>query len=166
MRSRAWRLPAAALLVALASSDAVASCPPTDQYDYSVNVGVLLGLTFIPRVQFTYGLDVRLGRGPLAGFARVEGHGRLYAQYLAGIDYVHHPAHGEVAVALNGPHSDGGAKSALGLHLAFGDWNSFAGAQLQGVIPAVGDRRNWDAGLSVFGVIPGGLFGGVACAAE
>jgi hypothetical protein len=173
MRLIARQFAVSALVAGLSSGAAAAPCPSgsqTSQYDFSVNVGFLLGLTFVPHVRFTYGVDLRLGRGPFSGFARVEGHGREYAQYLVGVNYVHHPLQGEVAVAFNGRHTDHDVvdvvDSALGLHLAFGDWNSLAGAQFQGMIPAVGDRRNGDAGMSVFWVVPGGWLSTLSCGVD
>lgn len=171
MRLIAMRFAVSALAAGFSSVAAAQTCPsPTSQYDYSVNVGFLVGLTVVPHVRFTYGLDLRLGRGPFSGFGRVEGHGREYAQFLVGVNYVHHPLQGEVAVAFNGRHADHDVGdvvgSALGLHLAFGDWNSLAGAQLEGMIPAVGDRRNGDAGMSVFWVVPGGWLSTLSCGTD
>jgi hypothetical protein len=164
MRLIARQLALSALVAGLSSAAAAETCPrEPSRYDLSVNVGFGLGFTFVPHVRFTYGLDLRLGRGPFSGFARVEGRGRRYAQYLAGVSYLHQPAQGEVALAVNGPHAEGEMRSAIGLHLAFGDWNSLVAGQLEGMIPIVGDRRNGDAGLSVFTIVPGGWVSALSC---
>ena len=67
---------------------------------------------------------------------------------------------------MNGRHSGGDVGASFGPHLAFGDWNSPAGAQLQGLIPVAGDRRNGDAGLSVFWVVPGGCISTLSCGTD
>jgi hypothetical protein len=173
MRLIARQFAVSALVAGLSSGAAAAPCPSgsqTSQYDFSVNVGFAVGFTFVPHLRFTYGVDLRLGRGPFSGFARAEWRWRHYEQYLAGVNYVHQPAQGEVAVAVNGRHADHDVVDvvgpALGLHLAVGDWNALVAGQLEGMLPVVGDRRNGDAGLSVFAIVPGGWLSTLSCGTD
>ena len=130
-----------------------------------MNVGLTIGLSAIRKFKFTYGFDVRVGHGPALGWARIEGHGLTYVRYAVGLK-LFHPGTGaqvETGVAMNSAHADGSIDRAWGLHLAAGRWNPAADAQLQGTIPIVGDRGNYDLGLAAFFAVPGNWLYAIGC---
>jgi hypothetical protein len=117
------------------------------------------------RVAFTYGLDFRVGHGPVLGIARVDGHGLEYVRLAAGVK-LFHPGTGaqlEAGLATNSAHRTDGIERAWGVHLAAGRWNPAADAQAQGTIPVVGDGANYDGGLAVFFAVPGNWLGAIGC---
>jgi hypothetical protein len=134
------------------------ACPlPTDHYPSVVNVGLTIGVSMIRRVKFTYGADIRIGHGPVMGWARVEGHGMSYARFAAGVK-AYDPGtriQGEVGLAYSTAQRGNGIQDALGLHLALGEWSAMVDGQLQGTVPLLGDRENYDFGLAAFVVVPG-----------
>jgi hypothetical protein len=50
-----------------------------------------------------------------------------------------------------------------GLHLAAGRWNPATDAQLQGTIPIVGDRGNYELRLAAFFAVPGNWLYAIGC---
>jgi len=58
---------------------------PSDQYPYPATFGINIGIAFAPQVRFAYGVDVRLGQGPVAGFARLEGRGATMLRLSGGL---------------------------------------------------------------------------------
>ena len=150
---------------AIGARPARACSVPTDRYATVVNVGVTIGFSVLRRFKFTYGADLRIGHGPLIGWARVEGHGLTYVRAAAGLK-AYHPAtgiQGEAGVAFNSAHRWDGIGEALGLHLAAGRWNPVADAQVQGTVPLVGDRENYDLGLAAFLTTPGNWLYAIGC---
>jgi hypothetical protein len=157
-RRRLLAAAVAATIVAAAVAGPARACPvPSDRYANVVNVGLTIGVSMVRRVKFTYGGDLRIGHGPVMGFARVEGHGMTYARFAAGVK-AYDPGtriQGEVGVAYHSAQQGNGIADALGLHLALGEWSAMLDGQLQGTIPLMGDRENYDLGLGVFFAIPG-----------
>src|SRR6516225_6622967 len=116
MRRRGERWSTARLIAALALATVLAgaigarpahACSvPSDRYATVVNVGVTIGFSVLRRFKLTYGADLRIGHGPLIGWARVEGHGLTYVRAAAGLK-AYHPAtgiQGEAGVAFNSAH--------------------------------------------------------------
>ncbi len=168
IRTRAPLVATLALLMAmLVAPRSVRACPPdvSDRYDKVFNVGVSVGFSMLRRFAFTYALDLRVGNGPFIGWARIEGHGLEYARYLAGLK-AFHPSTGaevETGVALNSAHAGGDIGQAWGLHLAAGRWNPATEGLVQGTIPLVGDRKNYDLGIAAFVAVPGNWLYAIGC---
>jgi hypothetical protein len=131
---------------------------PSDRYPYPVTFGINLGIAFAPQVRFAYGLDVRFGQGPAAGFVRLEGRGVTLARFSGGLQALWPSSVSEVGVALQTGRRKTDVGGSVGLHLGGSVWDGIAGAQLEGSIPFAGDRRNYD------GAFAGLLFPANICA--
>lgn len=126
-------------------------------YESPVNVAVMVGISFLPRVTFVHGLDLRFGRGPAAPFARVEGRGITWARAAGGVLFLesHGGASGELGLAAHTGRRGEEVGRSAGLHAALGAWSGGGtAAQLQGTLPFLGDRRNYDVSLAGI-VVPG-----------
>jgi hypothetical protein len=156
---------AAMIVASTIARPALACSIPTDRYGSVVNFGMTIGFSVLRRFAFTYGADIRIGHGPVIGWARIEGHGLSYVRTAAGVK-AYHPGtgiQGEAGVAFNSAHRRDGIGQAFGLHLAAGRWNPVADAQVQGTVPLVGDRENYDLGLAAFVTTPGNWLYAIGC---
>lgn len=163
-RGLCWHVVIVAVAVCAARGQADA-CTTSNRYDYRVNVGVLLGLSIFPKIHFTYGLDLRIGRGPEIGFARLEGYGLDFVRTAIGAELTHGAGDVEAGLAWSSAHQNEDVKGALGVHVAAGVWNPLSSLNASGSIPVVGDRGNYDAGLGVAWVVPGGIPSLIGCPA-
>ena len=59
-----------------------------DRYAFRWNVGLSVGMTWASQLRFTYGADVRFGRGPAVSFARVEGYGTQNGRLSGGFNWL------------------------------------------------------------------------------
>src|SRR5262245_53638905 len=149
---RAW-LRRGGLAGALASPFAAGSAracheTPADHYPYPTTVGFNIGFAFGPELRFLYGLDVRFGQGPVAGFARLEGRGATFARLSGGVQALGPSVVGETGLALQTRHRNSDIDGSVGLHLGASAWSGLAGVQLEGTMPFGGDRRNYDAAFA------------------
>lgn len=157
---------ALALVTTWAASGQAYGCATSNRYDYGVNAGVLLGLSLFPKIHFTYGLDLRIGRGPEIGFVRLEGYGLDFIRTAVGAELIYGKGDVETGLAWSSAHQNEDVKGALGVHLAGGVWNPLSSLNASGSVPVVGDRRNYDAGLAVTWVVPGGIPSLIGCPAS
>lgn len=148
------RLGATSAGAALLAPGAALAChedptPPPDRYDNVVSVGIILsGISFAPKVRFVYGLDVRVGRGPVAGVVRVEGRGVSSVRAVAGAQLMFGHSSTEVGLALHSGISGGEIAPSLGVHLGQGYASRGSGLLAQGTIPVLWDLRNYDVSLA------------------
>jgi len=133
---------------------------PSDQYPYPATFGINIGIAFAPQVRFAYGVDVRLGQGPVAGFARLEGRGATMLRLSGGLQMLGPSVIGETGLAFQTGRRNSDIAASSGIHLGGAAWSGIAGAQLEGTMPFGGDRRNYDvafAGLIMpFNICPAG----------
>ena len=146
---------AVALAIALQSSVAAASditsLAPT--YDTNINVGVFVGCAFGSGFTFAYGVDVRWFQRPTI-FLRLEGRGLRQMVVSAGVLAGAPLSVGELGWSfLTGAESRGLGFSS-GLHLAAGFGSLGIHSLVQGMIPLVGDRKNYDISFGTMIVAP------------
>src|SRR6266540_428796 len=121
---------------------------PSDRYPYPTTFGINIGIAFAPQVRFAYGLDLRAGQGPTAGFVRLEGRGGTLLRLSGGLLALGPSVVGEVGVAVHTGHRNSDVGGSGGLHLGGSIWEGLAGAQIEGTIPFLGGRRNYDAAFA------------------
>ena len=97
-----------------------------------------------PQIRFAYGLDVRQGQGPTAGFFRLEGRGLTLLRFSGALLALGSGVAGEVGVAFQTDRRGTDIGGSAGLHLGASVWQGIAGAQLEGSVPFIGNRRNYD----------------------
>ena len=135
---------AGALAFPFAPGWARACDEPADRYPRSVTVGVNIGFSLGQDLRFAYGLDVRLGQGPIAGFTRLEGRGATLLRLSSGIQGLRDIYLGEAGLAFQTRHRNSDIGWSAGPHLGVATRNWLLGAQMEGTVPAIGDHRNYD----------------------
>lgn len=121
---------------------------PYNRYPRAVTFGVNIGFTFAPELRVVYGLDVRLGQGPIAGFSRLEGRGVTLLRLSGGMEALASSYVGEAGLAVQTSNRNSDIGWAAGPHLGVAARNWLVGAQLEGTVPVVGDGRNYDVALA------------------
>lgn len=121
---------------------------PDDRYPHPTTIGINIGIAFAPQIRFAYGLDLRLGQGPTAGFFRLEGRGLTLMRFSGGLLALGSGVAGEAGVAFQTSRRGTDISESAGLHLGGSAWEGIAGAQLEGSIPLIGDRRNYDVAFA------------------
>lgn len=112
-------------LVAGAQTTAAHAChegdgPPPDRYSDPVTVGLMAGISFGPKIRFIYGADLRFGRGPAAGFTRIEFRGVSGARLVGGVQLMVDEMSFEFGVAGHSGQRGTDLGRSLGIHGALG----------------------------------------------
>lgn len=125
-----------------------------------VNFGFFIGITFGTKVSFSTGADTRFGRLGPTPFARVEVRSAGSFRFTVGATGVKRGSYGapapvgELGWSVMTPSSERHVGWSSGLHLGAGVGGLSVQGLGQGMIPLIGDRRNWAASLSLITVLP------------